>query len=93
MVTHERKNAGNETKVEAIERLLSNNKRLGVGYILVRKPCGRTFQKKHSLLELSKLHFIKENTLSLTVFYLQGSSTSYAKLTINFRKTKHVWDI
>jgi hypothetical protein len=33
MVTHRR----NKTKVEAIERLLSNNKRLRASYVLIRK--------------------------------------------------------
>jgi hypothetical protein len=37
MVTQRRKNAENETKVEAIERSLSNNKRLRASYVLIRK--------------------------------------------------------
>jgi hypothetical protein len=37
MVTQQRKNVEEKTKVEAIERLLSNNKRLRVSYVLIRK--------------------------------------------------------
>ena len=51
----------------------------------------RIFQKKYSTLELSKLHLFRENMISLIIFYLQGSSISYAKLAINFKKTKHIW--
>ena len=58
MVTHERKNAGNETKVEAIERLLSNNKRLRVGYILVRKSCGKNISKEILHIRIKQVTFI-----------------------------------
>jgi hypothetical protein len=40
-VAHERKNVENKTKVNAIERLLSNNKnRLRATYVLITKSCG-----------------------------------------------------
>jgi hypothetical protein len=39
MFTQRRKNVENKTKVEAIERLLSNNKRLRASYVLIRKSC------------------------------------------------------
>jgi hypothetical protein len=37
MVTQRRKNVEGKTKVEAIERLLSNNNRLRASYVLIRK--------------------------------------------------------
>jgi hypothetical protein len=41
MVTQRRKNIESKTKVEAIGRLLSNNKRLRDSYVLVTKSCGK----------------------------------------------------
>jgi hypothetical protein len=47
MVTQRRKNVENETKVEAIKRLLSNNKkRLRAWYILITKSCGKNVSKQ-----------------------------------------------
>jgi hypothetical protein len=46
MVTQRRKNVENKTKVEAIERLLSNNKRLGASYVLITKSCGKNISKQ-----------------------------------------------
>jgi hypothetical protein len=45
MFTQRRKNVENKTKVEAIERLLSNNKRLRTSYVLIRKSCGKNNSK------------------------------------------------
>jgi hypothetical protein len=38
-------------------RSLRNNKRLGVGFILIRKSCGKNISEKYSMLELSKVIF------------------------------------
>jgi hypothetical protein len=46
MGTQRRKNVENETKVEVIERLLSNNKKLHASYVLVRKSCGKNISKQ-----------------------------------------------
>jgi hypothetical protein len=46
VVTQRRKNVENETKIEAIERLLSNNKRLCASYVLIRKSCGENISKQ-----------------------------------------------
>jgi hypothetical protein len=46
MVVHGRRNVENKTKVEAIERLLSNNKRLRASYVLIRKSCGKNITKQ-----------------------------------------------
>jgi hypothetical protein len=45
MVTQRLKNVKNKTKVEASERLLSNNKRLRASYVLVTKSCGKNILK------------------------------------------------
>jgi hypothetical protein len=46
MVTQWRKNVESKTKVDAIERLLSNNKkRLRASYVLVTKSCGKNISK------------------------------------------------
>jgi hypothetical protein len=45
-VMQQRKNVENKTKVEAIERSLSNNKkRLHVTYVLITKSCGKNISK------------------------------------------------
>jgi hypothetical protein len=36
----------NETKVETIGRLLSNNKRLHASYVLITKSCGKNISKR-----------------------------------------------
>jgi hypothetical protein len=47
MGTKRRKNVENETKVEAIERLLSNNKkRLRAWHMLITKSCGKNISKQ-----------------------------------------------
>jgi hypothetical protein len=47
MVTQRRKNVESKTKVNAIERLLSNNKkRLRASYVLVTKSCGKNISKQ-----------------------------------------------
>jgi hypothetical protein len=46
MVTQRRKNVENKTKVEAIGRLLSNNKRLRASYVLIRKTHGKNISKQ-----------------------------------------------
>jgi hypothetical protein len=46
MVTQRRKNVENKTKVEAIERSLSNNKRLRASYVLVTKSCAKNISKQ-----------------------------------------------
>jgi hypothetical protein len=47
MVTQRRKNVESKTKVDAIERLLSNNKkRLRSSYVLVTKSCGKNISKQ-----------------------------------------------
>jgi hypothetical protein len=46
MVTQRRKNAENETKVKAIEILLSNNKRLCASCVLIRKSCDKNISKQ-----------------------------------------------
>jgi hypothetical protein len=47
MVTQQRKNVESKTKVNAIERLLSNNKkRLCASYVLVTKSCGKNISKQ-----------------------------------------------
>jgi hypothetical protein len=38
--------AENETKVETIGKLLSNNKRLRASYVLIRKQCGKNITKQ-----------------------------------------------
>jgi hypothetical protein len=44
MVTQWRKNVDDKTKVEAIERLLSNKKRLRASYVIIRKSAARMLQ-------------------------------------------------
>jgi hypothetical protein len=61
MVAQRRKNVENETKVEAIERSWSNNKRLRASYVLIRKSCGKNISKL--------VMFNEENTINLTIFY------------------------
>jgi hypothetical protein len=47
MVTQRRKNIESKTKVDAIERLLSNNKRrLRASYVLITKLCGKNISKQ-----------------------------------------------
>jgi hypothetical protein len=46
MVTQRRKNVENKTKVEAIERLLSNNKRLRASHGLIRKSHDKNISKQ-----------------------------------------------
>jgi hypothetical protein len=46
MVTQRRKNVEDKTRVEAIERLLSNNKRLRASYVLIRKSCYKNIWKQ-----------------------------------------------
>jgi hypothetical protein len=46
MVMQRQKNVENKTRVEAIERLLSNNKRLRASYVLVTKSCGKNISKQ-----------------------------------------------
>jgi hypothetical protein len=37
---------GKQTKVEAPERTLTINKRLGASYVLIRKSCGKNISKE-----------------------------------------------
>jgi hypothetical protein len=46
MITQRRKNVENKTKVDAIERLLSDNKRLRASYVLIRKSCDKNISKQ-----------------------------------------------
>jgi hypothetical protein len=46
MVTQQRKNVEDKTKVEAIERLLSNNKRLRASYVLITKSSGKNISNQ-----------------------------------------------
>jgi hypothetical protein len=45
------------TKVDAIERLLSNNKRLCASYVLITKSWGENISEEYSMLELNKVIF------------------------------------
>jgi hypothetical protein len=46
MVTQRRKNVENKTKVEAIERLLSKNRRLRASHVLIRKSRDKNISKQ-----------------------------------------------
>jgi hypothetical protein len=55
MVTQRRKNVKNKTKVEAIERLLSNNKkRLRASYVLIRNNAARILQRRLCLVKKTR---------------------------------------
>jgi hypothetical protein len=82
MVTQRWKNVENETKVEAIKRLLSNNKRLRASYVLITKSCGKNISKQ--------VIFNLENTISLIIFYLHIFEYKLYQINTYFRKTKHV---
>jgi hypothetical protein len=60
MVTQRRKNVEDKTKVEASERLLSNNKkRLRASYVLIRNNVARMLQSRLCLIKKhNKLNYI-----------------------------------
>jgi hypothetical protein len=76
------------TKVDAIERLLSNNKRLRASYVLITKSCGKNISEKHSLLELNKvtLNYRKHDKPNHIYFINRYLNTSYIILTINIKR-------
>jgi hypothetical protein len=47
-----------QTKVDASERLLWNNKRLRASYVLIRKSCGKNISKQVTLRKHDKLNHI-----------------------------------
>ena len=57
MVTYERKNAETKQRSKLSKRLLSNNKRLRVGYILVRKSCGKNISKEILHIRIKQVTF------------------------------------
>jgi hypothetical protein len=55
MFTQWRKNIENETKVDAIERLLSNNKkRIRASYVFIRNNAARMLQSRLCLIKKTR---------------------------------------